>query len=142
MPLIFTIIFSILSLIYFEYIPTIINSFKLSTLGKYIYGFFNQRFLIEFFYNKFIVNFVLELGGQTTTVLDKGSIEYMGPFGLEKGLIKLSKNINNLNTSIITDYALYISIGFIVYGIIFNISGIINVSQILLIIGLFFINNK
>ena len=120
----------------------LVNSFKLSNLGKNIYGFFNQRFLIEFFYNKFIVNLVLELGGQTTTILDKGSIEYIGPFGLEKGLVKLSKNINSLNTSIITDYALYISIGFIVYSIIFNISGIINISQILLIIGLFLINNK
>jgi len=142
LPLIFTITFSILSIIYFEYLANIVNSFKLSILGKNIYGFFNQRFLVEFFYNKFIVNLVLELGGQTTTILDKGSIEYIGPFGLEKGLVKLSKNINSLNTSIITDYALYISIGFIVYSIIFNISGIINISQILLIIGLFIINNK
>jgi len=142
LPLIFTITFSTLSIIYFEYLANIVNSFKLSNLGKNIYGFFNQRFLIEFFYNKFIVNLVLELGGQTTTILDKGSIEYIGPFGLEKGLVKLSKNINSLNTSIITDYALYISIGFIVYSIIFNISGIINISQILLIIGLLLINNN
>jgi NADH-ubiquinone oxidoreductase chain 5 len=142
LPLIFTILFSTMSIIYFEYYSKIINNFKLSLIGKYIYGFFNQRFLIEFFYNKFIVNFILELGGQTTTILDKGSIESIGPFGLEKGLIKLSKTINSLNTSIITDYALYIAIGFIFYSIIFNFIGIINFSEILLIIGLLIINYK
>ena len=30
---------------------------------------------------------VLKLGGQTTKVVDKGSIELIGPYGLEKGLI-------------------------------------------------------
>lgn len=137
LPLIFTISFTTIALIYFEYLSNSINSFKLSNLGKYIYGFFNQRFLVEFFYNKYIVNLVLELGGQTTTILDKGSIEYIGPFGLEKGLIRLSKNINNLNTSIVTDYALYIAIGFITYNIIYNLNNFITTSQILLIIGLF-----
>jgi NADH-ubiquinone oxidoreductase chain 5 len=140
LPLVFTVVFSTISIIYFEYFSNIINAFKLSLLGKNIYGFFNQRFLIEFFYNKFIVNFVLELGGQTTTILDKGSVEYIGPFGLEKGLMKLSKTINNLSTSIVTDYALYISIGFIIYSIIFNFMGIINFSQILLIISLLVIS--
>src|SRR4051812_15330223 len=71
LPLIFTVSFTIIALIYFEYFSNFINSFKLSFLGKSIYGFFNQRFLVEFFYNKFIVNIVLELGGQTTMVLDK-----------------------------------------------------------------------
>ena len=46
------------------------------------------------FYNKYITDFVLKLGGQTTKVLDKGTIELFGPFGLEKGLVKLSRNIS------------------------------------------------
>lgn len=141
LPLIFTIFFSIVALMYFEYFSYAINTFKLSKLGLYIYGFFNQRFLVEFFYNKFIVNLVLELGGQTSTVLDKGSIEYIGPFGLEKGLINISKKIVSLNTSVITDYALYISIGFIVYNIICNINNLVNITQIILIIMLFFFIN-
>ncbi len=140
LPLILTVSFSTIAILFFEYFSNIINYFKLSILGKSIYGFFNQRFLIEFFYNKYIVNLILELGGQTSTILDKGTIEYVGPFGLEKGLIKLSKIINNLNTSIVTDYALYIAIGFIVYNIIYNLNSFITISQILLIIGLFTIS--
>ena len=115
LPFIFTISFSLIAIIFSELLPEWIISFKLSRLGYNIFGFFNQRFLIEFFYNKYIVNFILNLGGQTTKILDKGSIELCGPFGLEKGLISSSKKISSLNTSIVTNYALFILIGFIVY---------------------------
>jgi NADH-ubiquinone oxidoreductase chain 5 len=74
-PFFFTLFFSAFILIYFEFIPKFILSIKLSKLGYYIFGFFNQRFLIEFFYNKYIVEKVLLIGGQTTKVLDKGSVE-------------------------------------------------------------------
>ena len=115
LPFIFTISFSLIAIILSELLPEWVISFKLSRLGYNIFGFFNQRFLIEFFYNKYIVNFILNLGGQTTKILDKGSIELCGPFGLEKGLINSSKKISSLNTSIVTNYALFILIGFIVY---------------------------
>lgn len=115
LPFIFTITFTIIALIYSEFLPKSIISFKLSRLGYNIFGFFNQRFLIELFYNKYITNVVLNLGGLLTKFLDKGSIELLGPFGLEKGLIKLSKSITYLNSSIVTNYALFILVGFISY---------------------------
>ncbi len=115
MPFLFTIFFSILTIILSEYLPEIITTFKVSRIGYNIFGFFNQRFLVEFFYNKYITNLILNLGKQTTRVLDKGSIELLGLYGLEKGLTKLSKNIAGLNTGIVTNYALFILIGFISY---------------------------
>lgn len=115
LPLFFTVSFTAIAIIYSEFFPNLINSFKLSNLGHSIYGFFNQRFLVEYFYNKYIVNLVLNMGGQTTKILDKGSIELLGPFGLEKLLIKISKIISSLNTGVVTNYALFILIGFIAY---------------------------
>jgi NADH-ubiquinone oxidoreductase chain 5 len=115
LPFIFTISFSIIALTLSELLPELVIYFKLSRLGYNIFGFFNQRFLIEFFYNRYITNVVMNLGGQFTKILDKGSIELFGPFGLEKGLVKLSKNISSLSTSHVTTYALYILIGFILY---------------------------
>jgi NADH-ubiquinone oxidoreductase chain 5 len=108
-------LFSIIAIIFSEFSPELISNFKLSKLGYTIFGFFNQRFLVELFYNKYITNLVLKLGGQTTKTLDKGSIEQIGPYGLEKGLVNLSKNIGKLSTGIPTNYALFIFIGFIVY---------------------------
>jgi NADH-ubiquinone oxidoreductase chain 5 len=115
LPLILTILFSITAIIFSEYLPEFVINFKFSRLGYNIFGFFNQRFLIELFYNKYIVNLALILGGQSTKTLDKGAIELLGPFGLEKLFIKVSKQITSLNTSNITDYALYILIFFITY---------------------------
>jgi NADH-ubiquinone oxidoreductase chain 5 len=138
LPFIFTISFSIIAFILSELLSELVIYFKLSRLGYNIFGFFNQRFLIEFFYNKYITNLILSLGGQITKNLDKGSIELFGPFGLEKGLVILSKNISSLSTSHVTTYALYILIGFIVY-LLHNFS-FFNLLIILIISLLLFFN--
>lgn len=115
LPLIFTISLSLIAIFFFEFIPKALVYFKLSRIGYNIYGFFNQRFLVELFYNRYITDTILKLGGQTTKVIDKGSIELVGPFGLEKGLITLSKSISKLDTGVITSYALFILVGLIFY---------------------------
>ena len=115
LPLIFTVSLSILSLVLSEFIPKVLTHFKLSRFGYNVFSFFNQRFLVELFYNRYITDLVLKLGGQTTKVLDKGSIELIGPYGLEKGLVSLSRNISNLDTGVITSYALYILVGLTFY---------------------------
>ena len=140
LPLIFTVIFSILGIILSEFFSEFIIKFKLSKSGYLIFGFFNQRFLVEFFYNKYITNIVLNLGGQTTRILDKGSIELIGPFGLENVLITSSKNIVSLSTGIVTNYALYILISFVLYSLFFsfNLFLIINIIVALLIILSFY----
>src|SRR6201999_1374859 len=54
LPLIFTISLSIIAIIFSEFIPVSVIKFKMTRLGYNIFGFFNQRFLIEMFYNKYI----------------------------------------------------------------------------------------
>jgi NADH-ubiquinone oxidoreductase chain 5 len=115
LPFFFTISLSLLSIIFTEFYPKLLIKFKLSNIGYNIFSFFNQRFLIELFYNKYISDIILKLGGQTTKVMDKGSIELFGPYGLEKRLTNLSKSIGNLSTGVVTSYALYILIGLIFY---------------------------
>jgi NADH-ubiquinone oxidoreductase chain 5 len=115
LPLIFTIVLSLISILFTEFYPKLLIKFKLSNIGYNIFSFFNQRFLIEFFYNRYISGIILKLGGQTTKVMDKGSVELFGPYGLEKRLTNLSKFIGKLSTGIVTSYALYILIGLIFY---------------------------
>jgi len=115
LPLMFTISLSVIAILLSEFLSTTLISFKLSRTGYNIFSFFNQRFLIELFYNRFVTGIVLKLGGQTTRVLDKGSVEYIGPYGLEKGLLNISSNISNLNTGSVTTYALYITTGIVMY---------------------------
>jgi NADH-ubiquinone oxidoreductase chain 5 len=115
LPLFFTISLSIIAIVLSEYLSTILIYFKLSRVGYNIFSFFNQRFLIELFYNKYITGTVLKLGGQTTKVIDKGSVEYLGPFGLEEVLLKISKFIANLGNGVVTSYALLILVGLMLY---------------------------
>ncbi len=136
LPLIFTVSLSALAIIISEFLPRTLIGFKFSRLGYNIFGFFNQRFLIELFYNKYITGLVLDLGGQTTKVLDKGSVELLGPYGLERGLITLSKNIASLDKGVITSYALYILIGLIFYILIPYLYLIDNSLLLLIILAL------
>ncbi len=142
LPLFFTISLSVIAIVLSEFLPKVLINFKLSRLGYNIFGFFNQRFLIEMFYNKYITNYVLKLGGQTTKVLDKGSIELLGPYGLEKGLIKLSSSISSLDTGVITSYALYILVGLIFYILIPYIDLSDNSLVILILLALFSLVGK
>jgi NADH-ubiquinone oxidoreductase chain 5 len=142
LPLMFTVSLSIIAIVLSEFLPKVLVSFKFNRLGYNIFGFFNQRFLIELFYNKYITGLVLKLGGQTSKVLDKGSVELLGPYGLEKGLITLSKSIASLDTGVITSYALYILIGLIFYILIPYLSLADNSLIILILISLFILLNS
>ena len=142
LPFVLTLILSLLSITIPEYMPKMVILFKNTAIGYNLYSFFNQRFYIELLYNKYINSKVLNLGGQTTKILDKGSIELIGPYGLERGLMNLSKSLSTLDTGVITSYALYILIGLIFYLLIPYIS--LNEPSLLLLIifGLLTLDNK
>ena len=115
LPLFFTIFLTICSILITEFYPKLLVSFKLSRFGYNIFSFFNQRFLVEMYYNRYLSGVVLSLGGQTTKILDKGAVELFGPFGLEQFFSNISKQIDSLSTGIVTNYALYILIALISY---------------------------
>ena len=139
LPLALTILLTIVSLILSEYLPIRLLYFKYSTLGYNLFSFFNQRFLIELLYNKYITGVIFKLGGQTTKVLDKGSVEVIGPFGLEKVFLNLSRNIAKLDTGVITSYALYILIALLFY-ILISYFSLLNSNLLLLIILALYVN--
>ena len=70
--------------------------------------------------------------------MDKGSVEKVGPFGLQKSLTNISKTINNLSTGVVTTYALYILVGIIFYISILYLTNN-NEDSLLLIIVIFLI---
>jgi len=139
LPLLFTLSLSVIAIIISEFMQKIVINFKLSRVGYNIFSFFNQRFFIELLYNRYITGFILKLGGQTTKILDKGSVELLGPFGLEKGLLLISKSISTLDTGVITTYALYILVGLILYILIPYLFD--NSLLLLILLSLLIINN-
>jgi NADH-ubiquinone oxidoreductase chain 5 len=141
LPFIFTISLGLISLIFSEFFGKLLINFKFSNFGYNIFSLFNQRFLIELFYNRYITDIIFQLGSHTTKIIDKGSVELLGPYGLEMSLLNLSKNIGNLSTGIITTYALYILIGLIFYICLLYFSFIDNNILLLLLFAIFSIIN-
>src|SRR5271169_5479064 len=115
LPFYITILSIFISIMFTEFYPKIIIKFKLSYLGYNLFGFFNQRFLVEMYYNKYITNKILKLGEQTTKIMDKGSVETLGPEGTRYILNNISKSIETMSTGIVTTYGLYILIGLLSY---------------------------
>jgi NADH-ubiquinone oxidoreductase chain 5 len=140
LPFFLTITLTIIYLVFSEFYGKFLISLKFSKIGYNIFSFFNQRFLIELFYNYFITDIILKLGGQSTKIIDKGSVEFLGPYGLEKSLLNLSKNINSLSSGLITSYALYILIGLIVYIFLFYFN-LIDINLLLLLCVFFLFLN-
>ena len=137
LPFLFTLTLFTIYILLSEYYPKLLINFKFSNLGYNIYGFFNQRFMVDHYYNKFIVEGIFILGSQTTVIMDKGSVERFGPYGLENSLNKLSKNIDSLSTGVVTTYALYILVGLISYISVLNFSFVNNSIFILTLLMLF-----
>jgi NADH-ubiquinone oxidoreductase chain 5 len=116
LPLIITILVIILFLYKNESKLSIITYYNNINLYYYnIYCFLSQRFFVELIYNKYISEYILNVGSQTTKVLDKGSVEYIGPYGLEKGLLYISNVLNKLDSGKLTYYSLFILCGLIIY---------------------------
>lgn len=115
LPLFLTILFSVLSFSVSEYLYKLVLLFKFSKSGYNLFSFFNQRFYIEKFYNNYLTDLMLKQGGNTTKILDKGSIELVGPFGLKKGLYSLSNFIKGLENGNVANYALHILVGLVIY---------------------------
>jgi NADH-ubiquinone oxidoreductase chain 5 len=123
-PFILTVTLGLIYLLTTEFFPIIIIKFKLSMFGYNLFSFLNQRFAVEMYYNKYISDVVLKLGGQTSKEMDKGIIEKFGPYGLQKKALDISESINKLSTGVVTSYALYILVCLLFYISIIYLSDI------------------
>lgn len=145
-PLIFTIIGIIISYYFFitkkgqNTIKNIINN----NIIKYIYKFFNFQWNFDAWVNHFIIIKGLKLGHNISKVIDRGILEYVGPYGIYKGSISTGNNFSKFSTGIFTDYAIYIVISILIfvslimypiisYGI-SPVENIVNMNFIILII--------
>jgi len=104
LPLILSTICAVIALYLFENKPSLLLSINKSRFGQNLYRFFNQRYWFELLYNKCVVKSVFDLGYITNTILDKGAVELIGPWGIVNGLYKISTYFASFDTGSITRY--------------------------------------
>lgn len=110
LPLIFSLLFAILALYFFERKSLILLKFNNIKWGQDIYRFFNQRYWFELIYNRCIVENVIYIGYITNTILDRGVLELIGPRGVVASLYKISNYFSSFDSGSIARY------GFVMYS--------------------------
>lgn len=108
LPVILTIFVSILSLFIYELFSKKLAYLTKSNFIYNLYGFFNQRYYMELLVHHYFIGKNVHLAKITNKLLDRGTLEMIGPHGLVLLFEKLSLSLTKLDTGLITTYAVYI----------------------------------
>jgi NADH-ubiquinone oxidoreductase chain 5 len=108
-----------------------VNSININciSIGKSLYTFLNGKYFFDTIYNQYFITNGFKLGYTISKEIDRGAIEFLGPYGLSNYFNNTGKNLAKLDTGIITTYSLYITLGllallFLVFApLFFNIYG-------------------
>lgn len=108
-PVIFSIAGALIGFLLYHFSPASLLSLKIS--NKSVYTFFNNKWNFDFVYNSYIVKPIFAFGHDISyKVLDRGLIEYIGPFGISVLVSKVSQIVSRLQSGLIYNYAFTIFI--------------------------------
>lgn len=124
-PVIFSITGALLAIIFYHFIELgwynwlIKTFFSHSLLGSFsrtIFTFLNNKWNFDQIYNAYIGRPILKIGHIITyKVLDRGWIEILGPYGISRGLIYITRNLSTLQSGALYNYAFTIFVSAILY---------------------------
>jgi len=84
---------------------------NINYIGKSLYTFLNGKYFFDTIYNQYFITNGFKLGYTISKEIDRGAIEFLGPYGLSNYFNNTGKNLAKLDTGIITTYSLYITLG-------------------------------
>ena len=136
LPTILSLLGAVLAVYLYHFTPNLF--FMESPITRKIYTFLNGKYLFDVIYNHYFIGRGLQLGYFISKVLDRGVIEFVGPYGLSNTLSQTGINIGKLDTGVITTYSLYITIGllslvFLVFSPILLDNTILNENRLFII---------
>jgi len=111
LPAILSILGAGLAIILYNRNPEFVISLTENSLGRKAYSFLNGKYYFDVIYNHYIISNGFKLGYTISKEIDRGVIEFLGPFGLSNTFSSLGMSISKLDTGVVTTYALYITLG-------------------------------
>lgn len=145
LPIIFSFSSILLTFYLYFFKFNLLYKIKITKIGLYFYNFLNRKWFFDKIYIEFINQFFLKISYYYIyKIIDKGIIEFFGPFGL----ILLFKNLNKkfllLQTGYIYNYSLLIliSIIFFVSMLFYSIFNLFFDFKIIILFFLIFIYYK
>ena len=101
-----------LSMVAFHFLKDFLFSVCIQPIGRNFYTFLNRRWLFDRLQNDLVGSVVLKLGYRTTyKLLDKGVVELFGPKGATFLMIIFGKQISDLQSGLVHQYAFTMFIG-------------------------------
>jgi NADH-ubiquinone oxidoreductase chain 5 len=110
LPTIFTFFGVILALYFYNKNYLFLNLLTDTLIFKNLYNILNTKYYFDIIYNNYIFNKGLTLGYIIAKQIDRGILEFFGPYGLSNSFIDLSNKLSKADTGQITSYAIYITI--------------------------------
>ena len=123
LPVCLSLMGALIAFVLYFLVKTVFYKLWNTVLLKKVYSFSNQKWYIDVLYNSFIVKPLLHFGGNISYVLvDKGYLEYFGPYGV----IVLVKTISARSSLLQSGYVHH-SFFFMLCGIVIIIGYLLNV---------------
>jgi proton-translocating NADH-quinone oxidoreductase chain L len=139
LPVLFSIFGLCLAFILYHFNFKFFYQFKISKFGLFFYNFLNKKWFFDKIYYEFINQKILNISYNITyKLIDKGFIEFFGPYGLLYLFSNWSKKITYLQTGYIYHYSLLIFLSVIFLISILFISIYINIFNLIFLIIIYF----
>lgn len=111
-PVVMSIFGAILGIYMLSLQANIIYNIKISSIGTAVYKFLNSKWYFDVIYNNYIVKPILNIGYEVTyKIVDRGILEYIGPNGVYRLIIWLSRLVSTAQIGQIYNYAFTMIIG-------------------------------
>jgi NADH-ubiquinone oxidoreductase chain 5 len=118
--------------------------FKQSPIGNFIYVFFSKKWFFDKIYNEIFGQAILRVGYSSTyLIMDRGLLEFIGPYGISRLLYSHSLNIKGSHSGLIYHSLLFYFLGILIFffiiGLFPEIGLFIDVNFILISLLAFFL---
>ncbi len=118
-PLIFSLSGTGLSLVNYLFHFNKLFALKINPIGRSFYTFLNRKWFFDKIYNENISQFFFKISYRNIYQnIDRGILEFFGPYGLSIQIYKYSKDFFSISLNSIYHY-LFLSLGFIIFFIFF-----------------------
>ena len=128
LPAILSILGAALAIYLYNISPEFLNSLTENSLGRKLYSFLNGKYYFDVIYNHYFIEKGYKLGYIVSKEIDRGVIEFLGPYGFSNYFSNAGKEIAKLDTGVITTYALYITLGLILFIVLVFSSILLDIS--------------
>lgn len=103
------------AIILYQFLPSFVHNFSLTSLGQSMYTFLNSKWQFDALFGGNFVLPGLALGHIVSKTVDRGLVELIGPYGLSTVLPSTAYTASRLDfNAVVTFYALSILLGLLV----------------------------